>query len=120
VNLGFSVNLPLNVSQLDRLSGDEIKSLFEPASYRLARNHDEIKRDVSVGRVGIELYPYLMLLLAFVLAAEQLLGNRFYRDEKATSADAKTIAKSMVESQGSTAASERTGPQSAGKEAVLR
>ena len=36
--------------------------------FRLARNRDEIDRSVSAGRVGQELYPYLIVLLVVVLA----------------------------------------------------
>ncbi len=46
----------------------------------MSRNRDEIDRSVSAGRVGQELFPYLILLLVLVLAGEQVLANRFYRD----------------------------------------
>ena len=98
VDLGFSVNLPPQVSQLDRLTSEEVKALFDPTPFRLARSRQEIDRNVNVARVGVELYPYLMLALALVLAAEQGLGNRFYGHEKTRLADAKTIAQAMVES----------------------
>lgn len=97
VDLGFSVNLAPQVSQLERLTADEVKALFEPAPYRLARNRQEIDRSVSVARVGVELYPYLMLVLALVLGLEQWMSNRFYRDQRAQSPDATTVAKSMME-----------------------
>jgi hypothetical protein len=100
IELGFSVNLPREVSQLDRLSDAELKQLFEPAPFRVARNEREIDRSMSAARVGVELYPYAMLLLALVLAAEQVLANRFYRTEKNApkSVDAKSIAQAMVDS----------------------
>jgi hypothetical protein len=119
VELGFSVNLPMEVSELDRLSPDEVKALFAPVPYRLARSREEIDRSVSVGRVGVELYPYLMFLLAIVLAAEQVLGNRYYRDDKSRAADAKTIAKSMVASLQSRVASRGRESESRQTESVL-
>lgn len=79
VDLGFSVNLPETDSRLERLTAEQVKALFEPAPYRVARTREQIKRDVNVSRVGVELYPHLMLLLALVLVAEQVLSNRFYR-----------------------------------------
>ena len=49
---------------------------------RVAASREEIEREVSGGRVGAELFPYFMLLLAGVLLAEHLLATRFYRDKK--------------------------------------
>jgi hypothetical protein len=77
---GFSVNLPPSVSQLERVTPDELKAVFASAPFRLARERAEIDRSVSAGRAGQELFPYLMLLLILVLACEQAMGNRFYQD----------------------------------------
>ncbi len=79
-DLGFSVNLPGEVSQLDRVADEDLKAVFGTTPFRLAHNRDEIDRSVSAGRVGQELYPYLMVLLVLVLAGEQVLSNRFYQD----------------------------------------
>ena len=68
VDLGFSVNLPPQVSELDRVSDDDLQAVFGATEFRLARNRDEIDRSVSAGRVGQELFPYLILLLVVVLA----------------------------------------------------
>lgn len=84
ITLGFSVNLPEDVSRLERVSAEQLKTLFGKTPYRLARNREEIDRSVSASRVGRELYPYLMILLAIVLAGEQILSNRFYRHEQET------------------------------------
>jgi hypothetical protein len=78
--LGFSADLPLNVSQLERATADELKAVFGESPYRLAANREEIDRDMSTARVGRELFPYLMLFLALVLGCEQVLSNRFYKD----------------------------------------
>ncbi len=80
VDLGFSVNLPPQVSQLVRASADELKSILGDTPFRTARNRDEIDRSISAGRVGQELFGYLMVLLVFILACEQVLANRFYQD----------------------------------------
>lgn len=80
VDLGFSVNLPLDVSQLDRASSQDLKAVFGDTEFRLARNRDEIDRSVSASRVGQELFPYLIVLLVFILGCEQVLSNRFYQD----------------------------------------
>jgi len=80
VDLGFSVNLPSEVSQLDRVTSQDLKTVFGESEFRLATNRDEIDRSVSAGRVGHELFPYLIVLLAIVLGCEQALANRFYQD----------------------------------------
>ncbi len=80
VNLGFSVNLPPQTSDLVRATSDQLKAVFGPAKFQLARSREEIDRSVNRGRVGQELYPYLIVLLVVVLALEQVISNRFYQD----------------------------------------
>ena len=84
VDLGFSVNLPADISQLDRISDQDLKGVFGETPFRLARGRDEIDRSVSAGRVGRELYPYLIVLLAIILGCELALSNRFYQDYDTT------------------------------------
>ncbi|MGD9723268.1 MAG: BatA domain-containing protein [Pirellulales bacterium] len=80
VDLGFSANLPPQTSELARATGDELKAIFGATPFRLAANRAEIDRSVSAGRVGQELYPYLIVIVVLVLAFEQVLSNRFYQD----------------------------------------
>ena len=80
VDRGFSVNLAAEQAQLDRISEQQLKEVFGPLPYRLARSRDQIDRDISVGRVGREVFPWLIALLAVVLACEHVLANRFYRE----------------------------------------
>jgi hypothetical protein len=79
VRRGFSANVPLAITRLDRIKAEDLDGLFGPKRYRLARNQDEILRDVSIGRVGVELYPLLVVLVALILGLEHVLANRFYR-----------------------------------------
>lgn len=76
---GFSVNLPLANSQLQRIDPAQLDTIFGQNNYRLARGQDQLERDVSTSRVGHELFALLILLAAVVLAGEHLLANRFYR-----------------------------------------
>ncbi len=75
---GFSVNLPPAATQLDRLDAEQIKALTEGLPIRVARGRDQIDRSVNLGRVGLELFPFLIALVALVLGAEHLLANRFH------------------------------------------
>jgi hypothetical protein len=79
VRRGFSANVPSSVTRLDRIDKEDLDILFGDDRYRLARSQDEIIRDVHQGRVGVELYPLLIVLVALVLGLEHVLANRFYR-----------------------------------------
>jgi hypothetical protein len=78
---GFSVNIPLKASDLTRTDEDGLKEVFGETEFRLARSREEIDRHISTGRVGQELFPLLMALLALALAVEHALANRFYRGQ---------------------------------------
>ncbi len=84
VDLGFSVNLSITAGALERASDEELKGVFGEYPFRLARNRDEIDRSVSAGRVGQELYPPLIVIVALLLGGELLLANRFYRRDYRT------------------------------------
>lgn len=77
---GFSVNVPLAQSDLTRATPEEIKTLFGDRDYRVARGRDEINRTIAAGRVGRELYGWLIGLLIAVMALEHWIANRFYRE----------------------------------------
>lgn len=79
ISKGFSVNLPAAATALDRVEPAQLDTMLGEERYRLARNRDEITRDVSLGRVGVELYPGLILAVALILGLEHVLANRFYR-----------------------------------------
>ena len=77
---GFSVNLASEQTDLTRVDEEQLENVFGEAPFRIARQRSELEGNVSRGRVGRELFPTLILLLAFVLAAEHVLANRFYRE----------------------------------------
>ena len=76
---GFSVNSPTEMSQLRRIPAARIVAALGEDRVRVARTRGEIEVRVGLGRVGRELFPALILAVALVLGAEQLLSNRFYR-----------------------------------------
>jgi len=80
VNLGFSVNYAPAQTMLERLTDAELAATFGPVKHRLARTREQIDRDVSLGRVGRELFPSIILIVALVLGLEWLVANRFYRE----------------------------------------
>ena len=79
----FSVNLPPEENDLTRVPTGEVESLFGAGAIvtadRGAQLHDLLKGQWNE---PLELFPYLMVLLLFVLALENLLTNKFYRKEE--------------------------------------
>ncbi len=88
VTLGFSANVPAELTNLDRVTREALGELLGEERFRLARSREEITRDVNLGRVGTELYPLLILLVAAVLGLEHVIANRFYRRDTSVAVDA--------------------------------
>jgi hypothetical protein len=84
IDRGFSVNAKGEESRLDRVAPERIASVLGPDRVRIARSREEIEIRVGHGRVGRELFPAVILLLAMVLGAELLLANRFYDGQVST------------------------------------
>ena len=80
---GFSVNLSPSATRLDRLLPDELESRLGKDRFRVAITEDEIVREIDQARIGKEFYPFLLPLLAFVMALEYVIANRFYPRPKA-------------------------------------
>jgi len=81
VERGFSVNLAMDQTRLDRVNEQQLGKFFEPRDYRLARTTEQLERDVSTARVGRELFPSLIVIVALLLGMEYVLANRFYRKQ---------------------------------------
>lgn len=79
IDQGFSVNIPLEDSDLQRIDREELKTIFGDHEFLTARNEQELVRVQGQGRVGRELFGLLMVLAALVLGGEHFLANRFYR-----------------------------------------
>jgi len=78
LDVGFSVNLAPDATRLARYDRDALVAQLGNDHVRIARNEGEIRRSVNVGRVGYELFPGLIVLVALVLGCEHVLSNRFY------------------------------------------
>jgi hypothetical protein len=87
----FSLNmLPAESLLLPRLGVDVIEDLFGPKSVVPLGQNRKLK-DALEGqlRQPIDLFPWLMLLLLFTLAIENLLANKFYRQSGESTAESK-------------------------------
>ncbi len=76
--LGFSANLPADVTRLERTEESSLDEILGKDRYVLSRSRDEIDRGIGRARIGREFYPFLLALLAAVLGCEHLMSNRFY------------------------------------------
>jgi hypothetical protein len=75
---GFSVNPPADESKLDRLSKEELDSHLAPERYSIARDIENLQRNVKTGRLGREAFPLVVLILLIVFIGEHIVANRFY------------------------------------------
>ncbi len=80
----FSVNIPPEESLLSRLPAEQIEELFGPGAVVPVDKRTNL-REALQNRWGqpVELLPWLMILVLLALAVENLLANKFYRQEPA-------------------------------------
>uniref|UniRef100_A0A7C2NV30 Aerotolerance regulator N-terminal domain-containing protein n=1 Tax=Schlesneria paludicola TaxID=360056 RepID=A0A7C2NV30_9PLAN len=76
---GFSINPSGAETLLERLTADDLDSLFGAKRYGLARDLESLSRSVQTGRLGQEVYGLLLACLVVVFAGEQLTATWFYR-----------------------------------------
>ena len=74
---GFSVGLPPEITDLQRISSEKLDQLLGENNYQVAQEKKEIVRKQSAMRVGTEFYPILMLLLTAIFAIEHLVFQPF-------------------------------------------
>jgi len=82
---GFSATLPRSALDFTRIPAADLAGLLGPRA-RLARTEEELVRDVNLERIGSELYGWIILLAALVMAADWFVANRFYAPREAPSA----------------------------------
>lgn len=81
---GFSLNVPVEESNLERVPPESIQELFGAETMFTADKKLSLT-DILSGKFTqpIELFPFLMILLLLVLAMENWMGNKFYRKKRA-------------------------------------
>jgi Aerotolerance regulator N-terminal len=78
---GFSVNPDRAESDLARLTKDDLDSRFGRDRYSLARDVENLARNVRAGRLGRDAFPLLALVLLAAFLGEHFIANRFYDKE---------------------------------------
>jgi len=96
ITKGFSVNLPPPATDFSRLSDDALAAVLGPG-HRLAKSAEEIVRDVNRERVGSELYPWVIVLVALAMAADWIVANRFYAPRDGAEAERAAAAEFAAE-----------------------
>jgi hypothetical protein len=74
---GFSATLNPAATDFTRLAPEPLAAVLGPG-HRLARTEADLVRDVALGRVGAELFGWLILVAACAMAIDWMLANRFY------------------------------------------
>ena len=79
--LGFSVNLRPDATRLERVTPEQFQESLGDLTPPIVRNQDELQksRKLVAGRGSWEAYPWLLLIIVFVIAAEQLMSSLFYQ-----------------------------------------
>lgn len=75
---GFSANLPAGATRLQRIEFKDLIPTRLPAETIYVSTPEKLERAVSEARVGRDVFPWLILAAALLLAAENVMANRFY------------------------------------------
>ncbi len=81
---GFSVNPPPRENVLTPISTVQLDDILGKDRYSQARAFDQLdKKGLGGQRIGLEIFPFLMLLMWLIFMGEHLVANRFYDAETA-------------------------------------
>jgi hypothetical protein len=87
VATGFSATLDPSATDFTRLKPESLAAVWGQ-DQRVARTEAELVRDVNLERVGSELFGWIILLVAAVMAADWVVANRFYTPREEIAAGA--------------------------------
>jgi hypothetical protein len=78
---GFTLNVKPEESDLTRVDPEKIVTLFGQDSVVTVERSGNLRDKIKGANPPLDMVPWLMILLLLVLAAENLLANKFYRGE---------------------------------------
>ena len=78
--LGFSLNPPRAESKFEPLVTKNLDAIFGKDNYALAEDADSLRKYQDTARVGIEIFPWLMMLILIIVTLENFLANTFYKE----------------------------------------
>lgn len=77
----FAANDPDQESDLTTITNELLDEILGAKRYARVTDPQELDRAVSLGRLGVEVYPVLMGLLILLFCGEHLMANFFYDEE---------------------------------------
>jgi Aerotolerance regulator N-terminal len=80
---GFSANASPSESDFTRIPSEELDNIVGKGRFSVARSIEGLTRNVTVGRVGQEVFSLILGLVLAFFCAEQFVANRFYEPEQA-------------------------------------
>lgn len=78
----FVVNLDPRAGHVERVAFSELQTALGKDRVKLLKNDEELTASIDLGRVGRELYGWVLALAAAAMMGEQWVGNRYYRQTK--------------------------------------
>jgi hypothetical protein len=75
---GFSVNIDRSEISLERVTESTLTEALGPSNYGVAKDKDDVQTSIGEGRYGRDLAPFLLVVIAMMLMAEQTMASRFY------------------------------------------
>ena len=73
--MGFSVNVPESETRFDPITPQDLDTVFGKDNYKLAEDVQTLEKMVIVGRLGHQIFPWLMFLILIVVTLESFLAN---------------------------------------------
>lgn len=75
---GFSVNAAPQEGVLKKLTNVDLEKNLPKERFSISQSIEGLQREVYDIRIGRELYPFVVLMLALAFMGEQIVANRFY------------------------------------------
>lgn len=79
----FSYNVAADQSDLTRLTTEQLDDVFGKDRYRIATDTESLDRMVHTGRIGKEVFKYVLFCMIVIFVGEHFVANRFYEADQA-------------------------------------
>ncbi len=84
---GFSLNMPSTESDLRRFNKNEengyagLDNLLGEKRYQVTRSIEQLEMTVTTGRLGQEMFPFVITIMILFFCGEHLVANYFYESD---------------------------------------
>jgi hypothetical protein len=82
LNRGFSVNVDRNEVSLESVDRSVLEKSIGVENLLIAKERDQVQSSIGEGRYGRDLTPFLWVILAMMVMAEQTMSSRFYTSKR--------------------------------------